>query len=79
MTINSILTRAVLPLAAALMAQPSFAAEASSVFAQGTQVRQEAKPSPKYCARYEVPNSRILATDCRTKDEWEQRGHELGA
>jgi hypothetical protein len=79
MTIASMLSRAALPMAAALLSQPLFAAEASTpnASAHTAQVRAVGTKSPKYCTRYEVPNSRILTTACRTKGEWEQRGHEL--
>jgi hypothetical protein len=82
MTIKTIIGRVALPLAATLgLAQPALAAGSSSSSAASSKdivVRAKpARPDTKYCARYEIPNSRIVASSCRTEQEWDRQGYDL--
>ncbi|HEX9954912.1 MAG TPA: hypothetical protein VGB48_06830 [Allosphingosinicella sp.] len=81
MTIKTIIGRVALPLAATLgLAQPALAAGSSSSAASSKEIVVRAKPArpdTKYCARYEIPNSRIVASSCRTEQEWDRQGYDL--
>ena len=81
MTIKTIIGLVALPLAATLgLAQPALAAGSSSSATASKDIVVRAKPAQpdtKYCARYEIPNSRIVASSCRTEQEWERQGYDL--
>ncbi|HEY7809509.1 MAG TPA: hypothetical protein VIA98_03905 [Allosphingosinicella sp.] len=81
MTIKTIIGRVALPLAATLgLTQPALAAASSPSAAASKDIVVRAKPAQpntKYCARHEIPNSRIVASTCRTEQEWEQHGYDL--
>ena len=81
MTINTIIGRIALPLAATLgLAQPALATGSSSSATSTQDIVLRSKPArsdTKYCARHAIPNSRIVANSCKTEQEWERRGYDL--